>query len=32
MLKIYAVIDDVIISSNQLQLSHDLVAAWADHW
>jgi len=30
--KIYTVIDDVIISSNQLQLSLDLVAAWADHW
>jgi len=30
--KIYTVIDDVIISSNQLQLTIDLVAAWADHW
>jgi len=30
--KIFNVIDDVIISSNQLQLSLDLVAAWADHW
>jgi len=30
--KIYYVIDDAIISSNQLQLSLDLVAAWADHW
>jgi len=29
--KIYTVIDDVI-SSNQLQLSLDSVAAWADHW
>jgi len=29
--KMYSVIDDVIISSNQLQLSLDLVAAWADH-
>jgi len=29
---IYTFIDDVIISSNQLQLSLDLVAAWADHW
>ena len=30
--KIYTVIDDVNISSNQLQHSLDLVAAWADHW
>jgi len=28
----YTIIDDVIISYNQLQLSLDSVAAWADHW
>jgi len=32
MIQKYTVIDDIIISSNQLQLSLDLVAAWADHW
>jgi len=29
--KMYTAIDEVIISSNQMQLSLDLVAAWADY-